>query len=133
MADVIGSIGKAVALAKKLLDLESVAKDAAAKLLIADLQLELAETKSRTADLIHELTELRQQLRAQTEKPNLVYRGDLYYTPEGDGPFCTACFDTAGKLVRVSPMPSHARANGNHRCNVCRSHYFGDGEKPLEL
>ena len=69
---------------------------------------------------------LKSALSQKTEgKPKLKIEGDLYYTEDGDGPFCTACFDSKDKLVRVSPMGTQFHVIAKFRCNVCKGHYHG--------
>lgn len=126
MADIFTSITTAIGLTKQLVDLADTTKNAQAKLVIADLQIQLAELKVQLAELIDENRELKSALSRKTEeKPKLKIEGDLYYTEEGDGPFCTACFDTKQKLVRVTPMASTFHTIAKFRCNVCHGHFHG--------
>jgi len=55
MADIITAVTGAIALTKQLVGLASVAKDAEAKLVVADLQIQLAELKTKLAELIEEI------------------------------------------------------------------------------
>lgn len=128
MPDILSTVSSAIGLSKKLLELSSVAKNADAKLLIADLQLQLAEVKSALAELIGENSDLKEQLRQRDEPPEVVFKDGLYYTSEGDGPFCTSCYDTDGNLIRVAEMATAFRSHGRWRCNVCTAKYSGESE-----
>jgi hypothetical protein len=103
MTDILTAIAGAIGITKQLLEIVSVSKDAAAKTMIADLQLQLAEIKSRLSELINENTSLREDLRKATSREDeVVFRNGLYYSPSGDGPFCAPCWDDKKKKIRVS-------------------------------
>jgi len=126
MPDVITTVTAAINLTKQLLGLAVVAKDANAKLVIADLQVQLAELKTRLAELIDENNQLKQEIRrsAATETAVVLKEG-LYYTPDGDGPFCTACYDSKKQMIRVSEMGAAFHDIARWRCNVCKATYGG--------
>ena len=63
---------------------------------------------------------------AFTEESEVLVRGDVYYKQDGDGPFCTACYDTDRKLIRLPEMGQHFQAFGKYRCNVCHGRYQGE-------
>lgn len=127
MNDIISSVTAAVGLTRQLVDLASIAKDAAARSIIADLQLELAEVKIRLAALIDENQQLKGELKtARLQEIDLQIRGDLYYKPDGDGPFCTCCYDRDHKLIRVSAMSTEFHAIAKFRCNSCKGKYQGE-------
>ena len=122
--DVIGGITAAIGLAKQLLELKAVAKDAQTKLLVAELQVQLAQLKSQLAELVEENTRLKEALKkAEAVTPEVALKGGLYFKLDGDGPYCTTCYDSEKKLIRVSEMGEVFRSSGRWRCGVCKSHY----------
>lgn len=126
MADVMTTVTAAINLTKQLLGLAVVAKDANAKLAIADLQVQLAELKTRLAELIDENNQLKQELRkASATETAVVLKEGLYFTPNGDGPYCTACYDSKKQMIRVAEMGSAFHAIARWRCNVCKATYGG--------
>ena len=101
---------------------------------IADLRMELSQAKiaaananERIADLLQENQKLEKRLVAiqVSEEKKLVIGVDgLYYTPEGEGPFCTGCYDNKGKTIRVTKQTGAFRRMGEYRCPVC-GHMYG--------
>ena len=101
-------------------------KDAQSKLLIADLSVQLAEVKVRLAELIEENSHLKAELeKANKADADVILKDGLYYTPQNDGPFCTACFDKDRKLIRVTELGSVFRDIAKYQCPVCKSSYGG--------
>ena len=91
---------------------------------ISNLQIELANVKSSYADLTNENRELKQkiqELEKSHEEPP-VYRNGAYYTQNGDGPFCSSCYDKDKKLIRLSKLGVQMRL-ASHICNVCKGTY----------
>lgn len=126
MTDAITAVTAAINLSKQLYSLAVVAKDAEAKHMIADLNLQLAELKLKLAELTEENNDLKQQLkRATTTTPEVVCRDGLYFKPDGDGPFCTACYDSKKQLIRVSEYEASFHEIARWHCNVCKGSYGG--------
>lgn len=116
----------AINLSKQLLGFAVVAKDASAKLVIADLQVQLAELKTRLAELIDENNQLKQEVKkVATNVAEVSLKEGLYFTSNGDGPYCTACYDSKKQLIRVREMGAAFHAIARWRCNVCKAHYGG--------
>jgi hypothetical protein len=126
MTDIPNAIAGAISLTKKLLSLAAVANDATAKLAIADLQVQLAELKTHLAELIDENSQLKQELKAfKSAGVEVVVKDGLYYKPDGDGPFCTACYDSGKTLSRITELGAAFRPIARWRCNVCKATYGG--------
>ena len=126
MTDPITAVTTALSLSKQLLGFAVAVKDANAKLAIAEIQVQLAEIKTRLAELIDENNQLKQDLKAATSTiPEVVIKEGLYYTPDGDGPFCTACYDTKKQLVRLSELGAAFHVIARWKCNVCNGKYGG--------
>lgn len=116
----------AIELGKKLFAAANAVRDADIKMLVADLQLQLAEAKHRMAAIIEENLSLKGDLARALQPAGDMQVGEcgLYYKPNGDGPFCTACHDSTGKEIRVSAMPVYLHGTIKYRCNVCKAHYI---------
>lgn len=99
--------------------------------IIGELSLELAETQIRLAEKIRESDGFREQIiNLQKEIENLknpdtklVIKNKLYYTPNGDGPFCTGCYDSNRKTIRVIELTGDFRDFGAYRCPICNNVY----------
>ena len=95
---------------------------------LADVNIELATLKTKMAELINENLELRIELKelklaSESSTPEMTLKGDLYFDKSGDGPFCTACFDTTRKPIRVVAQNPMFDDFGKHRCPICKTHY----------
>lgn len=55
----------------------------------------------------------------------VVVRQGVYWTTDGDGPFCTACYDTTQRRIRLTELTGHFTAFGKWKCNVCKANYGG--------
>jgi hypothetical protein len=91
-----------IGIVAKLGELEKAVKDAEAKTLLADIQLnlaslkvELANQRDEMASLKNENIQLREELRAKIDPAGkMELRGGVYYFPTAlagrpDGPYCT--------------------------------------------
>jgi hypothetical protein len=124
--------GKAAVNGLKLLaqyadDVKDVAKRGEFMRIIGELSLELAETQVRLSGHIRENDELKEQvLNLQKEVEDLknpdatlAIKDGLYYTSEGDGPFCTCCYDSDQEIIRLSALGE----SGLHECPKCKYKY----------
>lgn len=128
------SVSSAIDIGKKLVDLAYKTKNSELILAIAELNLELANSKLSLANSITEIAQLKtdnealktkiQKLKERTTE-KLVLKKGLYYTESDDGPFCTACYDSNQKKIRVAEMPSVMRTLGSHKCPVCNATFGG--------
>ena len=64
MSEIFSTIASAISTAKKLKELSDKARDAEFKNLVADLHLQLAETKTQLADLMQDNTRLKDKIRS---------------------------------------------------------------------
>lgn len=127
MINIIGMVGDAIKLVRQLYELSAVAEDPKAKLAVAELQMELAELKTKIADLINENTQLKKDLEwATSTSVEMVLKDDVYYKPSGDGPFCTTCYDSKRQLIRLTEMSKLFREVGRWNCNACKAKYGGE-------
>ncbi|MBQ0961964.1 hypothetical protein KAK06_23705 [Ideonella sp. 4Y11] len=125
--DVLATIQNAIEIAGKLRNLSKKIEDAEFRMLVADLSGDLADAKLEVADLklrlaqsLEESRQLNERLEQRdASKPTL---SDGAYKFEGeDGLFCTACFDTLAKKVRVTPLTGAFKTFGKWRCPSCKA------------
>jgi hypothetical protein len=105
----VDAIKKAYDLARTLQDADKAIATAEIKMRVVDLVDALLNAKFSIAEAQAEVLTLRQQVATLEQekkvKATVRERGGLYWT-EGangkeDGPYCTACYDTKGQLVRA--------------------------------
>ncbi|WP_322685697.1 hypothetical protein [Nostoc sp. DedQUE07] len=96
--------------------------------IIGQLSIELAETQMKLAEQIQDSIENKQKIKVledeieQLKNPNVkvIWKNGLYYKENGDGGYCTGCYDNNKKLIRVTePLPGFKL----YQCPVCQSTY----------
>lgn len=135
MLEILAIAGASVGLASQITDMIGSLKGTAAKSAVQDLEekiLELRENlsklKSKAIDLADENEDLKRKLKkleeAKDERPKLLLKDQKYYSAEGDGPFCMACYD-AGKQVRLreEQNPMFRRQFGAWQCTSCKQRF----------
>lgn len=123
LSTAMASVSAALQAASQLATLATAKGNVEMREAIAELRLQLATTKDTLSELINENRELRQQLSQRSAVPNVALRDGLYYKEDGDGPFCTQCFDSGQTLIRVSAMPSVMNVFGKWRCPKCTAKF----------
>ena len=119
--DIISPINNSLALLTRLREISQNIKEAEIKNILADLSLELADTKSAAADLKEKIVILREEnlaLKAQqkpTEKPEIKW-GCYYFDNDSTRLYCTACYDSKGAKSLTSRGPGRYRI-----CGVCKA------------
>jgi len=124
--EAIAAVSSAIGIAKRLKEISKNVADAEFKNLLADLSLELAEVKLKLADFMEENVQLRNELtdlKKQKDEGTPVVKNGVYYKTNGDGPFCTACFDKDGKYMRLKKESDDFPEMGTHSCPVCNQWY----------
>lgn len=107
-----------------LATISKMVTNAETKIAIAELQVQLATINTTVAELMEENTKLKALLAATAEHESLVITNGMYYTQQGDGPFCTACFDVRKQKVLLTGLPRGVRnLAGTHKCNACQGKY----------
>jgi hypothetical protein len=90
---------------------------------------ELAEIQKGAALLIQENFEQKNEicrLKALTaDESGLVIKNNVYYNPDGDGPFCPVCKDLRGKRIRLRRDSSDEDSIVLHVCRVCGNSFSG--------
>jgi hypothetical protein len=100
--------------------------------IVAETNLQLAETQNKLAeqmrqnsDLRDEVTQLKKEIEAlKDEDSKPVFRDGLYYL-NGQEPYCTGCYDSQRKLIRVTKLPPNVEILGFYRyqCPICKATY----------
>ena len=89
---------------------------------ILDLQSEVMDLTEDRRQLRRELADLKER---QQVRESLVFHGNGYWLPqvEGyEGPYCSVCFDTDGKLVRGHYGYSYGPGGKKYCCcRICNS------------
>ena len=139
MTDLLTTFATVLATAKKLREVAKKVQDAEVRNLIADLNLQLADLKLDLASSREELAtahddlaRLRADLAAGKAKVDfrskIQRKGKLYYFKEPvegyeAGPYCVACFDSAGVLILVTKLESTFAGLASHMCPKCQAPY----------
>ncbi|MDD9197598.1 hypothetical protein PVK62_17420 [Aliivibrio sp. S3MY1] len=128
MSDVISSIGQAIGLAKRLREISKNIEDAEFKNVLADLNLELADTKLALAEVIEQNAQLKMEVNELKNSQGsnvgeLEFRGFAYFKTNDDGPFCSACYETKNQQVRINKTAGLLKKMGDFRCPSCEQIY----------
>lgn len=82
---------------------------------ILDLQGEVIDLVQENRDLQQSLTELAKKLDIRGD---LLFRDDAYYTSDGDGPFCSGCWDSEKKIIRLHEVHT---VGLSFKCPLCKT------------
>ncbi|WP_217475636.1 hypothetical protein [Stutzerimonas stutzeri] len=111
MSDLISAITTAVSLASRLREISKNIEDAEFKNILADLSLELADTKLKVAGLLTENTELKEKLRALTS---------------ATGESCPSCNNRTYKITSTKPHPTFGDLGCKERQYTCSTCGFSE-------
>jgi cell division protein FtsB len=85
----------------------------------------LVETKSEVVSLKEENDNLKAKIKvleqSATNLDKPILRDELYYAQDGDGPFCTVCYDKNKEFIRVTTLTGPFTTFGNYRCQNCNA------------
>ena len=128
--NVMDAINKAtdIAIKTKNADLSNSLADL--KNQIADIKLTLADRKDEIVAFREENFELREEnkkLKEQLIKPQeLILRGELYYKPNENRPFCPFCYELKDKqthLLKEMGRQQQKVCAAKYICSVCKNVY----------
>lgn len=118
VAEYISSLKAAWEVAKALKVATDTIDDAHIKLQMAELISALADAKIEAAENAEEIFELKKLLKTKNE---LKYIDGKYFkvgeSGEQEGPFCSTCYDTTSKEIRLLHVPGSY--GGDWQCRVC--------------
>lgn len=139
MSDIIGSIGQAISLAKRLREVNRNIGDAEFSNILADLNIELAETKLTIAELMEKNAQLQiesQKLKDELQQINennrdkvtflnsFVFENDPEGKPRGR-PHCRTCYKNHAEFHAFARKEMTIKAE----CTNCRADvHFRDAE-----
>jgi len=125
MQDIIIGINSLMEMVKNIKDLLEMNKYVEVKKCLANLELDLAEIKSRLAKQINENTKLKNKIhKLQAVKDEkTVTKNNSSYDEDGNGPYCIACYDSKGKKIRLVDNPVDPEFWGDKMCPVCQEIY----------
>jgi hypothetical protein len=128
MIDVLGTVDRAVGIAKKLYAISEKIKDADVRNAISDLRIAMADLKDQVVELRDKNQRLEAELSAVkklTSGSEVELREGAYYLREPGGrpagPYCTACWDTKHVLALASELPMGFRDLGRYTCPACQA------------
>lgn len=127
MLDAIAAIQAAMEATQKLRQLNKKINDVEMKMLLADLNDNLADAKLEMVELKNQLSTAllkNQELQSQVDmkqggQPS--YSDSAYVFEGDDGKYCTACWDTKTQKVRLAELGSQFRFAGKYRCPSCKA------------
>jgi hypothetical protein len=90
-----------------------------------ELQQKILDLQGQILQLVEDNMNLKEEVRGLNErtriKETLTFRNDAYWIPRAenaeDGPYCSKCWDSEGKLIRQHSM----RNPSFHECPECKS------------
>ncbi|MEX7559328.1 hypothetical protein F9Z43_06610 [Pseudomonas monteilii] len=128
--DLMALIQQALEASGKLRDLSKKVEDADFKMILADLHNALADAKLESGELKMKLAWAQEeivrlkQLIEQRDKGKPTYSSEGVYTFEGEaGRFCTACWDSDERKMRLTDLASEFRFVGQWECPKCHAGY----------
>lgn len=128
----LGSFSQVASAIKLAFDAASAVKEASAKMALAevmsklgDAQIQLTKLQFEIAELLKENFSLKEQVATSAANVPKVTLGPdgLYYTPDGDGPFCTTCYDKGKQLIRLTQLDKAFQRIAKMKCNSCGGKY----------
>jgi len=126
--DIIGSVTGAIDMVRKAMELADKLKNLELKALIVDLQSKLLDVKGECISLREENARLTAENKRLSAPPEVELKNGMYYRVQGgDGPFCTACHDTKGQMVRLAGTGRDEQITIGicWRCHSCGASYTG--------
>lgn len=132
MADIAVAIQSAIEVVQRLRALSRKIEDAEIKMLLADLSSDLADAKLEAANLKFEIVRMKEEvLVAQalaeaartsvTPLPVPALVDGAYQFSGESGSFCTGCYDSQGKRIRLAALPAPFNDFGRWKCPVCNA------------
>jgi hypothetical protein len=127
--EMIESIQAAIGIVTKLRELSKKLVDAEFKMLLADLSNDLADAKLQASNLKTELADLKTQFLEQREKMSLQtstkprFENGGYIFEGDESLYCTGCFDSGGKKIRLNKANPPFTTFGKWDCPVCKQYF----------
>lgn len=130
LMDLMALLQQALEASGKLRDLSKKVEDADFKMVLAELHGALADAKLESGELKMKLAASQEQVAALRAQVDQRVRTKPTYTPEGVysfegevGRFCTACWDSDERRVRLTDLALAFRFAGQWECPKCHAGY----------
>jgi hypothetical protein len=124
--DIIGSISGAISLIAKAKALADRTKNSELKEAIVELEGQLLDLQSQIVELRDANQKLKETAAAKAAAPSeVIIKDGVYFKRDGEGPFCTACYDSKKEFSRLTELGVSHRIMGKWKCPVCRA-YLGN-------
>ena len=111
--EILSGISNAITISSRLREISNNVENAEFKNLLADLSLELADTKLKAAGLTSEMVKLREEL------------DEL---KSADGIKCPSCGNKTFKIVSIRPHPTFGMLGVQERLHKCSSCGFEESK-----
>lgn len=123
MEDIKEIITMAIGNIQRLKDLEISSVDSGLALISDQLDAELKEIQEKVLYLINENMEQKKEIKELKirlgEENGFDLKNNVYYTPDGDGPFCPYCYDKRSRKNRLRSDISEKDSSVIYACRVC--------------
>jgi hypothetical protein len=121
---IVGDIAGAIGLVKQVKELADQTKNLELKTVIVDLQSKLLDVKEEINELREENAKLKEEVKRALAPPEVAVKDGMYYKGD-DGPFCTGCYDSQKKMIRlIGAMGPEKKLMGiHHKCPSCKATY----------
>lgn len=125
VAPALAVIGDAISAVTQLREISKKIGDAEFSGLLADLQLELAEAKSKIADPVATNAELRERVcqleRTAAAVVEMEFDGAVYRKAGDASAYCPACWDANRLQVRLTALPANLARLAKYTCPHCNA------------
>lgn len=112
---------------QELAKLEVIQKETEARELISALSQELVSAQKALAFIVTDNEYLKSEnhdLRAQLAgEHGFDVRDNVYYTSNGDGPFCPFCYEEKATKMRLRSLESGTAGGAKYACRLCEKKY----------
>ncbi len=114
---------------QKLHDLVKKDNNTNIKHLFDELNSEMKKIDEKFSCLLEENSEQKNEIQKLMKQIAGEYgfeiKNNVYYTTNGDGPFCPFCSEKRGKRIRLRRVDSDDSAAVCHSCRVCENEFKG--------
>lgn len=96
---------------------------------IIDLQTAASDLIQEKSDLIAENSKLKEKIKVLEDQlkqtDSLEFKDGAYWTKDGDGPFCSRCWESDTKKIRVQKDSYYAQM----KCPECGNEYMTEEQR----
>lgn len=96
---------------------------------IIDLQIAASYLIQEKSELISENSKLKEKIKELeiqlNQTDSLVFKDGAYWTKSGEGPFCSRCWDSEQKKIRVQKDSCHIQM----KCPHCENKYMTEEQR----